>query len=353
MSKLIGISGLIFAFLSVIALIGPGTPLGNKIRKITFLNNENFNRTHKIYSKLVFFSCIGVSILLTYLILIYFSFFTVQKYIFNILYMGCLLFIIMIIMNIRTTKIFEYEKMFLKFFYPFLSFIIFLSATHYILDRKFNNGDLNIAYTNFKADKRITLVPLDTLNAIQLRDYFADEYKLNAGIILLNELRNANNFKINLENPTETKFPKVNKLQKECSKLFKQPNLDKEFLGRVKEQVDYINDRKIGKLINVFPPQIQPNYVSINLIYQHSKRFSTLAKGSKMYLTIAYLKLLDNLGAIGIWITLMLIPLISIILTKKINSYNNKHVDKSSDEHNLFFMFVSVIGLLIALWSLI
>lgn len=353
MTKILGISGLIFSFLSVIALIGPNTPIGNRIRKITSLNNKNFNKVHKYYSLFVLYISIGLVITCTYFILIYFSFFTVQKFIFNVLYMGCILFIILIIINIRSTIIFNYERLFLKFFFPFLSFILILIGTHTIIDTKFNNGDLNEIYTKFKLDDGITLIPMDTLNAIELRNYFSDEYKLNAGIILLNELRSENNFKINFKKPIKTNSPTINKIQNECSKLVNNSKLDKDFLKRIDEQVLFINNRKIRKLFNIFPTQIKPNYVSTNLIYHYSKQFSSLAKGSKMYLTLGYLNLLNNVGVIGIYILFTLIPLFSIILTKRINAYNNKYENKNTDQHSLFFMFVSVIGFLIAIWSLI
>jgi hypothetical protein len=353
MAKILGITGLVFSLLSIIALIGPNTPIGTHLRKITFLNNKNFNKTHNLYSKCLYYLCLGIILVFGYLFLIYFNFFTIQKLIFNVLYMGCLLFILMIIINIRTTKIFEYEIMFLKFFTPFLSFLLILFAVHFILDSKFNNGELNRAYDKFKADERITLIPLDTLNALQLRNYFSDEYKLNSGIILLNELKNAYNFKIDLKNPIRIERNNINKIQNECADIYNKSNLDKNFIKRIDEQISYINKRKTGKLINIFPPQIQPNYVSSYLVYNYSSQFSTLAKGSKMYLTIGYLKILSNLGLIGFWVIVTLIPLISIILTKKINVYNIKYEKINTDSHNLFFMFVSVIGLMIAIWSLL
>lgn len=343
-----GLLGLLLAILSVIALVSPKTPFGVSFRRLSFLSNENFERYHRFYRTGFYLVSLTLVIFLFYLILIDLSFFTTQTYIFNFLYMGCFIFSLMAIIGRKSFRKLSFQ-IFIRFLIPLLVFISLLGVLHTFLENSFNNGKLDSIYQSFTHEQRFTNIP-DSLNATELRDYLGHVYKINAGLFILKEYQDFKEFEIDLSaDSVDIKKPYASVLQK-CKTLYNSGIFSKSFLEKVDSRVESFNN-PIFRKTNVTPPEIQPNYVSSYLILKYSKRFSTLALGTKILLKSYYLKLINNLGLLGFCILFPSFILISSLGTIKLNSYNKKFDSEASDSHNLFFMFVSVFGLFITILS--
>ncbi|MDX2002648.1 MAG: hypothetical protein SFW35_09450 [Chitinophagales bacterium] len=344
--------GLVTTILSVMASFTEKTPIGSIYKKYLFLSNNGIERFFILYKKVLYYLSLGVAVSIAYLLATFFAFYRFNTFIFEFLYAFCFT-CIFCILTLKTQEILLYKKG-LKFgCYLLVAFFITMTYFNYKLNGDFNYGRMDKLYDRIKKDKRVTLTQLDTLNAVNLRNYFAMEYKLNCGIALLNEYRNYHNFKVNLIHPPKTNFSSVNELQEECSIIFNSPKMDKLFIERCSHAITLINRREVRKF-TVFPLEVQPQFVSNSMIYDNHQLFATLLIGSKIYLMVLYLEFLNSTSSIIQWVAFILLVLVIFFVSKWIIAYNIKYDSEyGRSEEVAYNIYLSLLGLLLFIMGIL
>ncbi len=339
------IIGLILSFLSVIALIKPKTPLGQKIQKCTFLHNEQFEKFYKLYESYAFYFLIFSLIFLFYLGWIALDFFKSNMVFISVLYLGTITFLFSAVLTKNTEIKYLLINIFEKWLLASLSFSILFIFTFFVFNSKLESGALNEKYDN------ISLIQNNKSyhNVSDFIKNYQNELLMLCYINIVKEYQTKDNFTYDL----------TNNLVQEDYNYHIFINRMKTFYNTRKYSnvfKSYINDaikEKVNKKIVLFPIEIQPYFISNLLLSYFTFELSVVGIGSKIYIVEFFKQIKLHFSNIGLLILIILTSILAFYFTKIIVNYNQKYDKSRNFKMTLFFMTVSTFGLLLTIISLI
>ena len=349
---MLGILGLLLAVLSVVALIDPNTPIGKSILRITFIRNETLVKFYPIYRGMLFFLSSTILVVVLYLILSIIDFYFFQTFVLNVLYNGTIAIVLLPIVLWKNRKRLKEMVLTLRPFAILLFiFLAIMALLALILHYQIENGGLDKKYQScLEAPSTSHLLVLSDSSARSFRNRYQEEIMIVSRVNMISQYRLMYGFHYDLGPEKDTSKFVYSKLVNTTKEIFNSKPYSQQFRDRIKSAVEASNGYPV-KPFHFFPVEIQPNFVSALTVAMNTKYFSSLAIGSKINLIYLYNKIVGAIGLVGILVAIPFLILVSFWLTFRLARYNEKYVDSPVDANNYFFMFVSILGLLIAIIS--
>ena len=280
------------------------------------------------------------------------DFYTTQYVIFSILYLGALSGLLLSIIFNKGKKIFAYfSKGFTSLVY-FILFISLLVLLSYYYKKQIENNRISSQYTSIQSNTFLNeQLDFNETDAVSLRNRYEKETRLTSLVNIINAFKEKYAFEYDLTANLDSSKAPYSLYINSAKELYNSFEYRKIYVNHINKAVEY--SKKITpKSFHLFPVEAQPKFISSLVIHKKTKYFASLAIGSKITILSFMLKTYNLIGYYGMILTLPVLILISFFLTAKTNDYNLKYNKESNNANNFFFIFISILGILITFITL-
>jgi hypothetical protein len=341
---MIAMLSLLLAFLSLLALINPKTPLGLNLLKIKWIRNNNFKKYYISYKSFIFQFLSIISLVQIYLIFSIIDFYRVQFFVFSILYLGG-------IANICFLFFFTNKKRLLKSISYTIAFIALTLGTALVFDTQIDNNNFTPIYEKTKNSSSYFLSPEDS-TLISFRNRYMNEMELISSLNILHLYQEKHDFNYNLNLKKDSSNFAYSPILNQCKYLYKNRKWSRSFQLHINKIVKSYNSKHYRRKI-LTPLFVQPTYIFNKNFSNNPRIFASFATGSKVLIAYLINKAISTFGQVGVFLLLPILLLFSAFLTLKLAKYNEKYVKNKTIGTDYFFMFVSVFSFFIAFLSLV
>lgn len=343
---MITILGIILSLLGVLGLFSPKTSFGKKLTNLIGIDLLLYYQT---FRKIIFYLTVLILILIIYLISLVLDFYKIHLAIFNFLYL--LSFACLVSLIFFNKGISSFRSYFIKYFFMLIAFLLIVSAISTYFKKSIDNNNFETQFENCLNNKTISEVLfLNELNIRDFRDRYTIEYMFISRLNKLILYQSQYDFKIDLSMEKYNESTPFSKLYNELLYLYHNNKFHSFALEYFEKKAKDCNP--IQKTF-IIPLEFQPDYIGHSIIQYKTKYFASLSAGGKILILDFFITVTSNIKAVGIYFSLPFIFLLSLFLTKKLSHYNNNYEDNFNNKKNYLFVFSTILGLFIAILSLL